>query len=146
MNNVGSSCVNPVDEQWTRRRLFTAPPAPCGEPSSYPRSSPGSPQRTVDEATRRIASNGAPIAPPSSQHPQKTEPPTTTSANLYASDQQQHELIAAAARRSEAVAAIAEARRARRTLVVAAAASAAAGLTFMVLVAVGITIARHLLW
>ena len=29
---------------------------------------------------------------------------------------------------------------------VAAAASAAAGLTFMVLVAVGITIARHLLW
>lgn len=61
-------------------------------------------------------------------------------------EQLQHELIAAAARRSEAVAAIAEARRARRTLVVAAAASAAAGLTFMVLVAVGITIARHLLW
>ena len=49
-------------------------------------------------------------------------------------------------RRRELVAAIAEARRARRTLVVAAVASAAAGLTFMVLVAVGITIARHLLW
>ena len=71
----------------------------------------------------------------------------TTAPHANRLEQLQHELIAAAARRSEAVAAIAEARRARRTLVVvAAAASAAAGLTFMVLVAVGITIARHLLW
>ena len=66
----------------------------------------------------------------------------TTAPHANRLEQLQHELIAAAARRSEAVAAIAEARRARRTLVVAA----AAGLTFMVLVAVGITIARHLLW
>lgn len=70
----------------------------------------------------------------------------TTAPHANRLEQLQHELIAAAARRSELVAAIAEARRARRTLVVAAAASAAAGLTFMVLVAVGITIARHLLW
>lgn len=70
----------------------------------------------------------------------------TTAPHANRLEQLQHELIAAAARRSEAVAAIAEARRARRTLVVVAAASAAAGLTFMVLVAVGITIARHLLW
>lgn len=70
----------------------------------------------------------------------------TTAPHANRLEQLQHELIAAAARRSEAVAAIAEARRARRTLLVAAAASAAAGLTFMVLVAVGITIARHLLW
>lgn len=70
----------------------------------------------------------------------------TTAPHANRLEQLQHELIAAAARRSEAVAAIAEARRARQTLVVAAAASAAAGLTFMVLVAVGITIARHLLW
>lgn len=70
----------------------------------------------------------------------------TTAPHANRLEQLQHELIAAAARRSEAVAAIAEARRARRTLVVAAVASAAAGLTFMVLVAVGITIARHLLW
>lgn len=70
----------------------------------------------------------------------------TTAPHANRLEQLQHELIAAAARRSEAVAAIAEARRARRTLVVAAAASAAAGLTFMVLAAVGITIARHLLW
>ncbi len=70
----------------------------------------------------------------------------TTAPHANRLEQLQHELIAAAARRSEAVAAIAEARRARRTLAVAAAASAAAGLTFMVLVAVGITIARHLLW
>lgn len=70
----------------------------------------------------------------------------TTAPHANRLEQLQYELIAAAARRSEAVAAIAEARRARRTLVVAAVASAAAGLTFMVLVAVGITIARHLLW
>ena len=70
----------------------------------------------------------------------------TTAPHANRLEQLQHELIAAAARRSEAVAAIAEARRARRTLVVVAAASAAAGLTFMVLVAVGITSARHLLW
>lgn len=61
-------------------------------------------------------------------------------------EQLHHELIAAADRRREAVAAIAEARRARRTVLVVVTASAAAGLTFMVLVAVGITIARHLLW
>ena len=70
----------------------------------------------------------------------------TTAPHANRLEQLQHELVAAAARRGEAVAAIAEARRARRTLVVAAAASAAAWLTFMVLVAVGITIARHLLW
>ena len=70
----------------------------------------------------------------------------TTAPHANRLEQLQHELIAAAARRSEAVAAIAEARRARRTLLVDAAASAAAWLTFMVLVAVGITIARHLLW
>lgn len=81
-DNVGSSCANPVGEVWTPEQLFTAPPAPCGQPASYPRSSPGSPQRTVDEATDRIASNGATDAPPSSQHPQKTEPPTTTRASF----------------------------------------------------------------
>ena len=61
-------------------------------------------------------------------------------------EQLHHELIAAAARRREYVAAIAEARRARRTLVVAAVASAAAGLTFMVLVAVGIIIVLAGAW
>ena len=74
-DNVGSSCANPVDEQGTRRRLFTAPPAPCGEPSSYPRSSPGSPQRTVDEATDRIASNGAPSAPANLTTSTENRPP-----------------------------------------------------------------------
>ena len=61
-------------------------------------------------------------------------------------EQLQHELIAAADRRRELVAAIAEARRARRALIVAAVvASAAAGVTFMVLVAVAIDAARHLI-
>lgn len=56
-------------------------------------------------------------------------------------EQLQHELIAAADRRRELVAAIAGARRARRALIVAA----AAGVTFMVLVAVAIATARHLI-
>lgn len=60
-------------------------------------------------------------------------------------EQLQHELIAAADRRREHVAAIAEARRARRALIGAAVASAAAGVTFMVLVAVAIDAARHLI-
>ncbi len=62
-DNVGSSCANPVGEVWTPEQLFTAPPAPCGEPASYPRSSPGNSQRLVDNAGARIASNGAPSAP-----------------------------------------------------------------------------------
>lgn len=60
-------------------------------------------------------------------------------------EQLQHELIAAADRRRELVAAIAGARRARRALIGAAVASAAAGVTFMVLVAVAIDAARHLI-
>ena len=46
---------------------------------------------------------------------------------------------------TDTVAAIAGARRARRALIGAAVASAAAGVTFMVLVAVAIDAARHLI-